>query len=190
MSNGGVAPGDDACRAWLRAAADGRVASALEAVYDAIGEEVRSRGPACWASGRCCAFERAGHRLYVTGLEAAYTFLRAGACGTPGVATPGRGVVTLAQVASAHAAGGCPYQDGHLCGAHAARPLGCRVYFCDRSAQAWQRELSERMLGAVRGLHDAHAVPYEYAEWRGLLARLAACALGAAPVDVRAPRSR
>jgi hypothetical protein len=53
---------------------------------------------------------------------------------------------------------------------HAIRPLGCRIYFCDRSAQDWQHELSERLIADIRGLHDRHGVEYRYAEWRGLLA--------------------
>jgi Fe-S-cluster containining protein len=149
-------------RAWLAAAADEKIAAELEAVYAYIAAAVESRGPACWASGRCCNFERAGHRLYVTGLEAAYTARRAG-----------RGV-SAAEIEAARAAGGCPFQEGNLCGVHAARPLGCRVYFCDRSAEEWQRELTERALAMVRGIHDRHGIEYRYAEWRGLLEVIAA----------------
>lgn len=152
---------DKLARAWLAAAREPAIAAELEGVYTMVAGEVASRGPACWASGRCCNFERAGHRLYTTGLEAAYTVARA----APG-ATDGRSLPVLG------AAGGCRYQEANLCGVHAARPLGCRVYFCDRSAQEWQRELSERAIGLVRAVHDRHAVEYRYAEWRGLLALL------------------
>ncbi len=123
-----------------------------------------SAGPACWASGRCCNFAKSGHLLYVTGLEAAYTISRLGACRSEGLSIP--------QVQAARDAGGCPFQVGNLCGVHPIRPLGCRVYFCDRSAQAWQQELYELELGRVREIHDVHDVSYRYAEWRGLLEQL------------------
>ena len=58
---------------WLAAARDPAVRGELDAVYLDISEQIEARGPACWASGRCCNFEKAGHLLYVTGLEAAYT---------------------------------------------------------------------------------------------------------------------
>lgn len=155
-------------RAWLRAAGDQAIAGELERVYAETAAAISERGPACWASGRCCKFERTGHLLYVTGLEAAYTVVRLVRPLTPvqieGAGPPERG-----------GTGGCPLQDGNLCGVHSIRPLGCRVYFCDRSAQEWQRELYERQLGAVRGLHDRHGVEYQYSEWRGLLAELVAC---------------
>lgn len=161
--------------AWLRAAAEPRIADALEAIYADIGAEVSRRGPACWASGMCCRFEQAGHRLYVTGLEAAYTVARLGAPapGAPAGGLPlfeARPTLTAATLADAVARGTCPFLVGRLCGAHGAKPLGCRVYFCDRSAQDWQRELSERMLARVRALHDEHAIEYRYGEWRSMLA--------------------
>ena len=48
------------------------IAHALERIYASVAQEITARAPACWASGRCCNFAKAGHRLYVTGLEAAY----------------------------------------------------------------------------------------------------------------------
>jgi Fe-S-cluster containining protein len=151
----GAAP--DLARAWLDAAADERVTADLEAVYEYIAAAVESRGPACWASGRCCNFEKAGHRLYVTGLEAAYTLRRSG--------------ITLSQdqIDAARAAGGCPFQQANLCGVHASRPLGCRVYFCDRSAEQWQQDLSERALAMVRAIHERYSIEYRYGEWRAML---------------------
>lgn len=192
MSTGG-APSDDRRRlaeSWLGAAAAGApAASELEGLYARAGAEIAARGPACWASGRCCNFDRAGHRLYVTGLEAAYCLVRAVSTdwgdatdearagitieGRPPVedryapVPTGRGIA--ADLAAAVARGGCPFQVRNLCGVHAVKPLGCRVYFCDRSAQEWQQDLSERLLAEIRSLHDRHGVEYRYGEWRAML---------------------
>ena len=155
---------------WLKAIERAEVRSGLESVYEAAAVEIAARGPACWASGRCCNFERTGHRLYVTGLEAAYTV-----SGLPQIAGtrvgnyPDASLRPLA-LAQAKERGGCPFQVQNLCGVHAIKPLGCRMYFCHRSAQAWQQELSEKLLAEIRGLHDRFAVEYRYGEWREMLA--------------------
>lgn len=137
------------------------IARALLTVYEDAASRIEARQPACWASGRCCHFETAGHRLYVTGLEAAYAQHHATPC------------ASHSDVRTALTLGGCPFQVGHLCGQRDARPLGCRVYFCDRSAQSWQHELTEHGLEQIRSLHDRFGVPYRYAEWRSLLELLA-----------------
>ncbi len=162
--------------AWLRAARDAEVAGALEDIYAAVAAEIDRRAPACWASGRCCNFDWAGHRLYVTGLEAAYTVARLDRQPTAGAG------LSAATLEDALARGGCPFQAANLCGVHAIKPLACRVYFCDRAAQDWQRDLSERMHERVRALHVRFALEYRYAEWRSLLAEfIAPGAAGAAP---------
>lgn len=154
---------------WLDAIAQEQVAVALESVYADAARAIAERGPACWASGRCCNFEKTGHLLYVTGLEAAYAIAR-----LPEIAGTRRENfaeprLTLPVLDDALSRGGCPFQVGHLCGMHAIKPLGCRVYFCDRSAQAWQNELSERLLADIRIIHETHAIEYRYGEWRGML---------------------
>ncbi len=162
---------------WLAAIERPTVISALESIYATIAREVEQRGPACWASGRCCNFEKAGHQLFVTGLEAAYTVSRLSDRPAPGSLpqlTDRAAPLTSGSLASAVAAGTCPFLSGHLCGAHAMRPLGCRVYFCDRSAQEWQQDLSERMLALVRTVHNEHDIEYRYGEWRSILSRFIA----------------
>lgn len=147
--------------AWMAAAGDAQVSGELELVYERIAREVEARRPRCDASGRCCHFEAWGHRLYVTGLEAAYLVSRLDRA------------LTREDVALAREAGGCPFQVGLLCSVHPLRPLGCRVYYCDPTAEGWQQELSERMLGEIRAIHDWHGVGYRYGEWRGMLEMLA-----------------
>src|ERR1043165_2502993 len=153
----------NAATAWLAAARAPRIAGALESIYTDVSAAIQARGPACWASGRCCDFEKTGHRLYVTGLEAAYCVTRL---------TPSHPTLTQLTINQARERGGCPFQVNNLCGVHAIKPLGCRVYFCDRSAQQWQQDLSERMHGAIKALHEREQVEYRYAEWRELLERL------------------
>ena len=174
---------DEAARAWMAAARREDVRRDLDAVYAIVADETARRRPTCVASGRCCNFARTGHLLYVTGLEAACTLLRAGQrratassstpTTSPRVVAPNAGaVLSLAQVEQARARGDCPFLVGTSCGVHAIKPLGCRVYFCDPTAQEWQRDLSERGMAMLRELHERHAVEYVYAEWRGLLSRL------------------
>lgn len=126
-------------------------------MYTLIADQIAARGPACWASGRCCNFRQAGHRLYVTGLEAAFTVSR--------LAAPLR----AQDLDGALERGDCPFLTGNLCGAHTIKPMGCRVYFCDTSVQAWQTDLSERAMEMIRAIHDRHGIEYRYGEWRSML---------------------
>jgi Fe-S-cluster containining protein len=152
-----LSPGDSELVAgWVRAVNDAGVVADLLAVFASVTDEVTKRGPVCWASGRCCNFKQTGHLLYVTGLEAAFTLVR---CGGPG----------KERLAAAVASGGCPFQVMNLCGVHGEKPLGCRLFFCDRTAQEWQNEVYERLLGDLRSLHARHGVEYRYGEWRGML---------------------
>jgi len=191
-----VQPGDDSpallARAWLRAVNEPSIVDALEGVYAHIARETALRGPACWASGRCCNFDAAGHRLYVTGLETAYAVARLSLLPFPPLSPlptsqasppsaspssavsppppPRRPAFSLPLLNEARARGGCPFQLDNLCGIHAVKPLGCRVYFCDRTAQQWQQDLTEAALAEIRAIHDRSEIPYRYGEWRDLLA--------------------
>jgi Fe-S-cluster containining protein len=147
--------------AWIRLAGQACVRERLEAVYVMAREAIEARGPACWASGRCCNFEKTGHRLYCTGLEAAYTVV--------GLRAMGRSEPSEAEIELARRDGGCPLQVANLCGAHEIKPMGCRVYFCDRRAQDWQHELSERLMNEIRRVHEEFEIEYVYGEWRSLL---------------------
>lgn len=156
-----MTPPDDALiHAWLNAARDPTIAAILESIYSDLASEVSARGPSCWASGRCCNFDAAGHRLYVTGLEAAYTIVHL---------DPSHPSLTASTLSQAVDRGGCPFQITHLCGIHSIKPFACRVYFCDRSAQTWQNQLAERVHERIKTLHTTHAIPYRYAEWCTLL---------------------
>ncbi len=151
-------------RAWLEAARRPDIGHRLEAVYAMIADQVAARAPVCVASGKCCNFESYGHRLYVTGLEAAWCVAQL---------TPEHPSLSPATVADALSRGGCPFQIGTLCGTHTIKPVGCRTYYCDPTAQQWQEGLTERAHGMVKSLHATAGVPYRYMEWRAMLALLA-----------------
>lgn len=180
---------------WLGAIAQPGVRAGLEAVYARAADAIAARGPVCWASGRCCNFKEAGHRLYVTGLEAAYlvhamaeegrdvfgvgrSSSNAAAAQMPPRAVPlpqaGARPIDLARWLSADGpAPDCVFQVGNLCSVHTIKPLACRLYFCDRTAQTWQSETLERLIAEVRELHDRESIGYLYAEWRATLAMFA-----------------
>lgn len=142
---------------WLEAIGRPSLVASLETVYAFIADQVEARGPACWASGRCCNFRQAGHRLYTTGLEAAYCVARL------------TGPLEAAELDRAIERGGCVFQAANTCGVHRIKPSGCRVYFCDRSAENWQNELTERAIEQIRRIHDQEGIGYRYAEWGSLL---------------------
>jgi Fe-S-cluster containining protein len=158
---------------WLDALTRPEIAGAIQSVYADAADAIASRGPACWASGRCCNFELHGHRLYVTGLEAAHCIANLPPIAATRPENNPEPRLRLTVLDAAARRGGCPFQAANLCAVHAIKPLGCRVYFCDRSAQDWQMELSERLIGRVRAIHDQFGIVYRYGEWREMLARFA-----------------
>ena len=60
----------------------------------------------------------------------------------------------------------------NLCTAREARPLGCRIYFCDENAQAWQNDVYEKYHARLRAVHEEFGLPYRYLEWREALREL------------------
>ncbi len=134
--------------------------------------DVAARKPVCRASGRCCKFEAYGHRLYVTAAEVIY-FSKMHMRAEPRT-KKGAAVVSLPQFFARRTVEGCPYHVEGLCTAREARPLGCRIYFCDANAQSWQNEVYEKYHGQIKELHAKFEVPYRYMEWREALRELAA----------------
>lgn len=148
------------------------VRAAVWRIYRLLEQEINRRRPVCQASGRCCRFEEYGHRLYVTTLELA-AFARD--LRTPPATNPAeKGTLALPVVGPS---AGCVYQVDGLCSVHAIRPFGCRIFFCDASAEQWQQEQYERFHAELKQAHEALDVPYFYVEWRqGLAAMQAAFA--------------
>jgi Fe-S-cluster containining protein len=128
-------------------------------VYSDLQQAINLRRPICNTSGRCCRFEEFSHRLYVTTIElAAFVYeLETGSRQAPRGPWDGTG---------------CPFQSGGLCGVHAIRPFGCRIFFCDATSTSWQREQYEQFHNDLKKLHTSLGVPYYYVEWRFALASL------------------
>lgn len=141
--------------AVVAAAGRPEMVAAVRAVYAEFEAERAGRSPRCDQSGKCCRFEAYGHRLFVTTVEAAAFKAILDAEPVPSVAD--------------WDGTGCVYQVDGLCSAHAARPFGCRVYFCDPTSTQWQHDQYERFHAAIRELHERFGVPYWYAEWRDAL---------------------
>lgn len=144
------------------------------AIQDAVGHilarvdaEIAVRQPICNASGRCCHFEKYGHRLYVTTVELFY-FALMQETADAGNGPSATGKIPLPQYFAGKVEG-CPYQINNLCTARAARPLGCRIYFCDPQAQHWQNDVYEKFHAELKALHnpeESDPLAYHYVEWR------------------------
>jgi Fe-S-cluster containining protein len=135
---------------WYRLSSDEQVHQRIGQIYDEIGAAIAHKGPKCFASGKCCNFNAYGHLLYVTGLEIAW-YVRQLPAGTN---------ITVDLKAP------CPFQIDGLCSTHAIRPLGCRVYFCQKGTEDWQQDLYEQFQQQLIALHKQNDIPYAYMEWR------------------------
>lgn len=144
---------------WFKAAESEMITEALQTIFARLQDDVTKHQPVCHASGRCCHFNTHGHRLYVTGLEVAYLAVNLSEIQRGNLKHP-EGRTALLEL------DGCPFQIEEKCSVHPLRPLGCRVYYCDPNAQAWQNPAYELYLSDLRTLHDMNAIEYEYIEWR------------------------
>ena len=136
------------------------VLEAVRNLYSDVQEEINRRRPVCVISGRCCRFEEYGHRLFVTTVELA-AFTRGLRERPPPAREP-----------AAWDGTGCPFQSNQMCGVHAIRPFGCRMFFCDATSTQWQNETYERFHARLKGLHEELGVAYFYVEWRQALRAL------------------
>ncbi len=124
-----------------------RFRDALRVVYQALDTEVAEAGPICRVSGLCCRFEEYGHTLFASAPE--FAILLADA---PPPSRPLDEGLT------------CPWQDlKGRCTAREARPLGCRVYFCDPSYQDQAPILAERAISSLKRVVDELGLPWDYA---------------------------
>lgn len=185
-------------RTWSSAVTQPAVDEALRDVWRDVAQQITERAPTCWTSGKCCNFQAYGHRLYVTGLEVAWVLAQLRGASSDDVTTTASSpqssetqqrVVSLPMSGAVTAADGaapslpppptdpdtidlqasCVFQVAKLCSIHAVRPLGCRVFFCQQGTEQWQQDLYEHAMNRLRTLHETHALPYRYMEWRAAL---------------------
>jgi Fe-S-cluster containining protein len=124
-----------------------RFRAPLRAIYDEIGAEIRRQAPVCEISGKCCRFEEYGHTLFVSAPEFALLLAEA-----PPPTRPLDDGAT------------CPWQDAKgRCNARDARPLGCRVYFCDPNYQNAAPEVAEAGIRRLKQMVDDLGLPWDYA---------------------------
>jgi hypothetical protein len=126
---------------------------AVENLYQELDRRIADRRPVCVNQGICCRFDAFGHHLFVTPVEVSYF-----------VATVGP--------PPAGSKGKCSYQVGGLCTARAARPAGCRIFFCEAASQSWQPDETENTLRRIKQIHACFDLPYAYVEWLDALGQL------------------
>lgn len=114
-------------------------------LYAAVDDAVAREGPRCDASGKCCRFTDYGHSLFMSHFEAALLLASA-----PPYVKP----VTR---------DGCPFQIGGLCTAREARPLGCRIYFCDPRYEDRMTEITEAAVAHLKAIADKYDTGWQYA---------------------------
>lgn len=125
----------------------------MAAFYERVDAAIALHGALCRNRGLCCRFAEFGHRLYVTEPERRYF---------------AEGMAAEWRPADPDQAD-CPYHVGGVCTARRHRPLGCRIFYCDEAAQAWQGPEYERFLTELKDIGRAFDLPYFYREWLSAL---------------------
>ncbi len=121
------------------------VRSRVFKLYDSADAEIRSHGPVCVASGKCCRFAEYGHTLFLSHLEADVLLSGASAYETPTDKSF------------------CPFQVDKLCTAREHRPLGCRVYYCDPNYAGKAEPITEKYLDQLKELSQEFDLGWSYA---------------------------
>lgn len=114
-------------------------------LYNSADAEIRSHGPVCVASGKCCRFKEYGHTLFLSHLEADVLLSQA-----PEYTIPTD-------------TGFCPFQVNNLCTAREHRPLGCRVYYCDPNYAGKGELITEKYLTELKALSMELDLGWTYA---------------------------
>jgi hypothetical protein len=182
------ADGDcELARAVAMCAADVGFLAGLEQILLQADRAAVERRLECRQCGQCCRFEQFGHRLYVTAGELALMIKFApdrvsepiGKIRPWGIFDNPQSLgdrSAIRNVSRAKPASLCPHQDQARCLARPGRALGCRLFFCDPSANEWFSDAYESFHRQIKLLHAAHGLPYVYAELAAALAELASVA--------------
>jgi Fe-S-cluster containining protein len=143
---------------------------ALEAVLTSADQAFS--GWTCPASTECCRFGVTGREPYVTSIEIALIRRAIAARGGPkswkraGSMAPGDEPADRRSLPLAVDERRCPMlTDAGRCAIYAARPLGCRTFFCDRASAAGR--VRHREVGALVREVQAIAAQHEPAGDQG-----------------------
>lgn len=121
------------------------VVASLESIWVRLAAEIGSTGVVCQQSGNCCNFDEWEHIAFASTLEL-------------------RHLMTSAEAQPADLVGKlCPFWKQRKCTAHAARPLGCRVFFCDKAYEtAHSQRIYETYHGEIQQLSERAEEAYAY----------------------------
>lgn len=136
-------------------AARGRAYVELREFYLRVDVKIRAKNPICELSGKCCDFPAYGHKLFATILETDF----AAEYGPPASESAGAG----------EREDWCAFYHGSRCHAREARPLACRIYFCDPATTGALADLHEELLLELRELERRHVYPSGYGDFVELL---------------------
>jgi hypothetical protein len=132
---------------WCSTEALSTVRAELQSLYRDLDRAVAEHQPACTLSGRCCKFKEYDHTLFLSAPEAVLLVADAGPPSRP-----------LDDGAT------CPWQDERgRCTAREARPLGCRVFYCDPRYAPAMPGITEAFLARLKRLAERHSWPWDYA---------------------------
>lgn len=115
-------------------------------LYSWLDEQITANidTSSCVACGDCCEFEKFGHRIYVTSLEAVYL--------KDNLAKEKR---------KAAVEGSCPYKVDNKCSVRDLRFGPCRIFFCKAESE-FQNQLSEDFLKQIKLLCQQFDIEYTY----------------------------
>ena len=129
-------------------AADEELLAEVEDLYRQLAQEIDEQRPACIGRGLCCHFDDYGHRMFATSAEWAFV-ISSGRLPAPPPESKGQ----------------CPFQSGRLCTLRDHRPLGCRLFYCERRSAGLQGPMYEKYLKALKAIIKKRAISYQYVEW-------------------------
>ena len=139
----------------------------LARLYAELDAEIARLAPLCEISGRCCRFAEFDHALYLSTVEFAVL-----------VADAPRGEEGVDGIER------CPWQDDRgRCRAREARPLGCRVYFCDPSYQSAMLDISESYIQKLKSLITDAGEAWRYASLAAQLSAYGGVSAGVPRVE-------
>lgn len=127
-----------------------QIFSELISIYNGLENGNNGDGALCICCGECCDFNRSGHKLYLSLVEALYM-----------VHAP-RDVMTQDFLPILER-GLCPYQIQNKCTNREGRSIGCRVFFCKADGNFMQ-EKSNEALDEVKALSQKYLLEWIYGE--------------------------